>query len=380
MPLVVIKKSKESPRMTPRGKGLVGMSFAMIVIGSMIGESLIVQLGVFAVIVLFFSYYVAKQNAKNLRILRRIPRTVFSGHDFNFELEITNKKRWMSSRNIMIYDHYLPFSEKGFACDLIRPRQSLAEDFRTRVVERGTVKGKGYRIISDFPLGLFHVVKRRRGMEVMQVYPRPMLTAAIKLTVAGGGEGDSLMSFMNNDDGEICGSREFQKGDKVNQIIWSAYARIGQLFVREYDYSTPQKYSLVFHSYSPSGKLIWPEVFEHAISLITGLILMCRDQNIPFEICGPFTGWKMMEIKNPRFISKVLNCLAEAQHYPESDLEVVSKVLMTLSGTHPVFVISEASVDTWADKLPQLPRVINCVDNDVLKSKKPKLKDFRSVA
>ena len=142
----------------------------------------------------------------------------------------------------------------------------------------------------------------------------------------------------------------------------------------------PQKYSLVFHSYSPTGKLIWPEVFEHAISLVTGLILMCRDQGIPFEICGPFTEWKMMEIKNPLFISEVLSCLAEARHSPDSELEVVSEVLMSLPGTHPVFVISEASVDTWADKLPQLPRIINCVDNDVLKSKKPKLKDFQRVA
>ena len=155
MPLVVIKKSKESPKMTPRGKGLVGMSFAMIVIGSMIGESLIVQLGVFAVIVLFFAYYVAKQNTKNLRILRRIPRSVFSGNDFNFELEITNKKRWLSSRNIMIYDHYLPFSEKGFACDLIKPRQSLAEDFRTRVVERGTIKGRDTGSYQIFLLAYF---------------------------------------------------------------------------------------------------------------------------------------------------------------------------------------------------------------------------------
>ena len=46
MQSVVIKKSKESPKMTPRGKGLVGMSFVMIVIGSIVGESLIVQFGV----------------------------------------------------------------------------------------------------------------------------------------------------------------------------------------------------------------------------------------------------------------------------------------------------------------------------------------------
>ena len=380
MQSVVIKKSKESPKMTPRGKGLVGMSFVMIVIGSIVGESLIVQFGVFAVIVLFFAYYLAKQNVKKIRVLRRIPRAVFSGQDFNFELEITNKKQLMNSRNIMVYDHYLPFSEKGLACDFIRARQSLAEDFQTRVVGRGTVRGKGYRIESDYPLGLFNVVKRRRGTELLKVYPRPMLTAAVKSTVASGGEGNSLMSFMYNNDGEICGSREFQKGDKINQVIWPAYARTGRLYVRDYDYSMPQKYSLVFHSYSPTGKLIWPEVFEYAISLVTGLILMCRDQGIPFEICGPFTEWKMMEIKNPLFISEVLSCLAEARHSPDSELEVVSEVLMSLPGTHPVFVISEASVDTWADKLPQLPRIINCVDNDVLKSKKPKLKDFQRVA
>ena len=60
MSSVVIKKSKESPKMTPRGKGLVGMSFAMVVIGAMIGESLVVQLGVFGVIVLaLYSYPLA---------------------------------------------------------------------------------------------------------------------------------------------------------------------------------------------------------------------------------------------------------------------------------------------------------------------------------
>ena len=124
----------------------------------------------------------------------------------------------MNSRNIMVYVHYLPFAEKGLACDFIRARQSLAEDFQTRVVGRGTVRGKGYRIESDYPLGLFNVVKRRRGTELLKVYPRPMLTATVKSTVASGGEGNSLMSFMYNNDGEICGSREFQKGDKITYL------------------------------------------------------------------------------------------------------------------------------------------------------------------
>ncbi|MBV63607.1 MAG: hypothetical protein CMP45_03770 [Rickettsiales bacterium] len=373
-------KRKEKPLITSRGKGLAGMSTLMFLVGSFIGQTFVVQSGIFGFLVLIVCYWLAKINLKNIQFIRKMPSAVFSGVDFDYQVEMVNYRKWLGSRNVMIYDHYLPFGEKGFAVDAIGSGRRFVEVFKSRIIERGISNGRGYRIASDFPLGLFEVSKRRRGNENVLVYPRPMLTRKLETAVLGYGQSESSFPGAGNRDGEICGVREFQKGDKVNQIIWASYAKTGKFIVRDYDFPVSEKLSIIFHSYCPSGKLIWPEVFEHSMSLIAGLLMVCRERGIPFEICGPFTGWRNVECKSPSKIEKFLEFLSYAKHEPESSIEKISEILTQMKGSHPVFLVSETDVKLWADQLPNMPRVIHCVDNKALKSMHPDLKLIKRVA
>ena len=373
-------KRKEQPVITSRGKGLIGMSLLMFLVGSLFGQPFVVQSGAFGILVLFVCYWIARTNIKSIQFIRKMPSAVFSGIDFDYQVEMANHGKWIGSKNIMVYDHYLPFVEKGFAVDAIRSGHRVVEVFKSRIIERGISSGRGYRVTSDFPLGLFEVSKRRKGNEKVLVYPRPMLTRRLESAVLGHGQSESSFPGAGNRDGEFCGVREFQKGDKINQIIWTSYAKTGKFIVRDYDFPISEKLSIVFHSYCPSGKLIWPEVFEHSMSLIAGLLMMCRERGIRFDLCGPFTGWRNVECKNPSKIEKFLEFLSYARHDPESSIDKISMVLTQMVGRHPVFLVSETDVKLWADQLPAMQRVIHCVDNKALKSKHPDLKLIKRVA
>ena len=373
-------KRKENPKITPRGKGLLGMSMLSIILGSLVGVSLLVQVGIFGIFVVILCYRLSIININGIHFIRRLPRAVFSGVDFEFQIEVLNNRRFFGSKNIIVYDHFLSFAEKGVAIDYIPAGQRIAEVFKSRIIERGLEKGRGYRIVSDFPLGLFEISKRRRDKETVLVYPRPMLPRRLESVALGYGQSNYSSPTVGSRQGEIAGVREFQKGDKISQVLWSKYAKNSKLLVRDYDFPAMEKLSIVFHSYCPSGKLIWPEVFEHSMSLVAGLLLMCRDMGIPFELFGPFTSWRKIECNDPRNIEKFLSLLSYAKHEPESELDKISELLMSIGGNHPIFLISEQDVKLWESKLPKFSRVIHCVDNKSLKSIPPSLELIKRVA
>jgi len=212
------------------------------------------------------------------------------------------------------------------------------------------------------------------------VYPRPVLPDALRGRGFSAIDDEDGAAPEPDRSGELRGVREFQRGDALKHIVWRAFARSGQLVVREFDRPLPEKYSLLFHSYCPPGKMIWPEAFEHALSLLAGLLFLGRDQNVPLDMTAAFTGWRAMEIANPSELARPLEALALAPHAPAGDLSEVAKALTDLPGSHPVFVVSEAPVRFWADQLPEVGRVVMCLDTTTMRIKKSKLSRFRRVA
>ena len=81
-------KRKENPKITPRGKGLLGMSMLSIILGSLVGVSLLVQVGIFGIFVVILCYRFSILNINGIHFIRRLPRAVFSGVDFEFQIEV----------------------------------------------------------------------------------------------------------------------------------------------------------------------------------------------------------------------------------------------------------------------------------------------------
>ena len=87
--------------MTPRGKGLAGMSILMLVFGSLIGEQVVVQVGIFGLLLLVLCHRLSIINLGKIHFLRRLPRAVFSGVNFDYQIEIINYRRWFGGKNII---------------------------------------------------------------------------------------------------------------------------------------------------------------------------------------------------------------------------------------------------------------------------------------
>ena len=374
------KPKSEKPSVTARGRGLAAASLASIVGGVLSGTSALVQLGLLGVAVILVARILCARNVLGVRVRRMLPACVFSGQDFDMELQVRRASGGGSARSLAVYDRLLPFHERGVTVEELPLGDGVAERFRTRMVGRGRVDGIGYRVESDFPLGLFRMTKRRRGGERVLVYPRPVLPDALRAAGFDAVGDESGATSQRDDAGELHGVREFQSGDRLKHVVWPLFARSGKLVVREFDRPLPEKFSLLFHSYCPPGKLIWPEAFEHSLSLLAGLLMMCRDQSVPLDLTGPFTGWGRMEVRDPHQLSEPLEALALAKHDPSGDLVDISSALRNLPGGHPVFVVSEAPVRFWADSLPDVPRTVTCLDNTTMRIKRPALRGFRSVA
>lgn len=370
----------ERPTMTSRGRGLAVVS-AISVLGGMLGAgSVLVQLGLLGAAVLAVARVLCVWNIRGLEISRVMPTAVFSGEDFDMELAVENPRRFLAAREVAVYDRLLPFHQRGLSVGRLAHGEAVAERFRTRIVGRGRVVGLRYRTESEFPLGLFRASRRRRGRGSVLVYPRPVLPVALRSVGAGAGGEDAGAISELGPEGELRGIREFQRGDPLKQVLWPMFARTGKLAVRELDRSLPEKCSLVFHSYCPPGKMIWPEAFEHALSLLAGLLFFCRERNVPLDLCGAFSGWERVEVRDPQHLAEPLEMLALAEHRPANTLGEVSAALDGLPGRHPVYVVSEAPVRFWAGGLPPLKRLVICLDNTSMRVKRPSLAGFRSVA
>ncbi len=370
----------DRPAMTPRGRGLLAASAIAVAAGTLSGGNLLVELGLLGLVVIAAARVLCLRNVRGLRIRRALPAAVFSGDDFDVEITLQNPRRAGAAREIAVTDRMLPFHDGGVSAAMVAPGGEVVERFRTRVVGRGRMEGLRYRIESGFPLGLFHTSRRRRGRESVLVYPRPVLPSALRAIGAEAGDDGGGGVVERELAGDIHGVREFQHGDPLKHVLWPVFARSGKLVVREFDRPRPERYSLLFHSYCPPGKLIWPEAFEHALSLLSGLLFLCRERGVPLDLCAPFTGWERLEVSDPARLAEPLEALALARHQPEKDLAAVSAALRALPGRHPVFVVSEAPVRYWADQLPAGHRVLTCLDNTTLRIRRPSLSGFRRVA
>ena len=56
--------------------------------------------------------------------------------------------------------------------------------------------------MSDFPLGLFEISKRRKDKEAILVYPRPMLPRRMESVVLGNGQSDCSSPTVGSREGE----------------------------------------------------------------------------------------------------------------------------------------------------------------------------------
>jgi len=360
------------PRLTGRGYGLLGLSLLLILLGALLPEPLAVQLGLLGWCLVLIAWFVAPLNLKGLSIARELPPAAFAGHLFPYTMELCNDSR-QTRYAIEVEDSIAGPAERGLDAAQVPAGGKSLRAFETRMLRRGARHGARARLLSRFPLGLWQVELELRGRVDMFVYPRPVpprqLYDAQDAALLDAEEDESARRDWS---GDFHGIRGFQPGDRMKLIHWPATARAGRLMVRQFDRRLPEKYKVILHSIRPgpdpgSG----PDAFESALELLCGLLLDCRERNIPLDITLAGEAWQTWSVPTGEPLEPVLECLAGTRRLAERDTAALLQALTTTEPGARVFIVSDIPVKDWEHHLPDFPFSITCLSLTDLRIRKP---------
>ncbi|MDD4693748.1 MAG: DUF58 domain-containing protein [Firmicutes bacterium] len=143
-------------------------------------------------------------------------------------------------------------------------RQVLNYTFKAN--QRGVFSFSPVKVVSADILGLFHYSKVADATDEITVYPRYRKLVFLERGFVGPNSYIHAKMSLNTDHLVVVGSRDYQKGDPLNQIDWKATARTGELKTRQSEYRKALTTAILFNAnlddYTTQSK------FEEAIEIV----------------------------------------------------------------------------------------------------------------
>ena len=150
----------------------------------------------------------------------------------------------------------------------------------------------------------------------------------------------------------------------MKSIHWPATARSRSIKVRQMDRPLPERYSVVYHSFCPSGTLFRPDTFEHSLQVFAGLFTWFQNKGLAFEYTACFADWKTTVVETESDVQDAYTLLARAEYRPQKNISELAAVLSEITAINRVLVLSDAPVEQWEPRLPAFPRPVLCLDGN----------------
>lgn len=207
-------------------------------------------------------------NISRLTAERRAPRYAFAGHPFRVTLELTNKKKFITSFGISLREGAIGPEPLYFL--YIESRGTRTEESRLLLTRRGMHRFAPIVLRSNFPFGLFNMKKKVADPCEIIVYPhirdlsRPPAGSSLlrdEFPTQSKGPGSGLYGF-----------RIYRHGEEATNISWKLSAKIGKLIVRETEHEERRRVCIIFDNAVAQGSEPNPEAFERAVSGAASLV------------------------------------------------------------------------------------------------------------
>jgi uncharacterized protein (DUF58 family) len=220
--------------LTIRGRAFLAAGIAAAVCGMLIGERLLVEVGVLLFLLPLITAIVVSRGRYQLALVRTVaPQTVAAGQPARVELALTNDG-WMPA-GALLMEETLPYSLGS------RPR------FVVRRMRHGWRTAVGYQVRSDVrgrfdigpmtvrvadPFGLVELSRTFTSTAPLIVTPRIVPLPPTFLTAGQSTAGDARPRSFASGSAEDVTVREYRRGDDLRRVHWRSSARIGELMVR----------------------------------------------------------------------------------------------------------------------------------------------------
>lgn len=186
---------------------------------------------------------------------RKLPERIMAGDRFSVEVEISNKKRWLSSWILSVKDRIVGSSgtlEGGVLFPRVRPQEQRYGRYEVCLTRRGRYEFGPLHITSRFPMGLMERTLVKNQFQSMLVYPRlGRLTHEWRDRANCAGEVLHPQTRKGDYDDEFHRLREYRPGDNPRSIHWRTSARRQQLMVSEYHEHHQQDLLVILDLWAP---------------------------------------------------------------------------------------------------------------------------------
>ena len=220
--------------LTLRGRCLVGAGIALLVVGALLGERALVQLGVFVLALPLLSAGTVTRQRFRLTARRTVtPVRVPRGGTAEVHLEITNVDNrtgglWMLTEQLSADLGPSP----AFVVDRLAGASRTMFRYRVHGTRRGRHTLGPLRLRLLDPFGLVERSAVGTDTAPLVVVPRVIPLPASGLTAGHGGGGEGARRSIAVHGEDDVSTREYRHGDDLRKVHWRATARTGELMVR----------------------------------------------------------------------------------------------------------------------------------------------------
>lgn len=237
----------------------------------------------------------------------------------------------------------------GTVVGTLAPGESTRVKITLKANKRGVFTLPGYRIETDFPLGLLNAYQRLDTPSPLTIYPSftPLREFSLP-SGTGWQEGGVAMLAKQGDSFEYWGNREWREGDSQRDIDWRATARLGgdAPIVREWreEYFFRVGIVLDTHLPRPTGAWrgmiygprayepakMWTDAFERAVSLSAAIAdYMAREQYIIDIFAAGPTMHHLTVGRGSGYRDEILNILAGVEDTASEPMSAIEPELLS---------------------------------------------------
>jgi len=260
---------------------------------------------------------------------------VCAGEIMPVEIEV-QQMRGLAGADLYVVPHRLPptmdpVPENGVVLKAPANGAKVRVKAGLHCRRRGVYRLQGFRVESDFPLGLLRCHRTFADERPLLVYPR--FTRLAHLDVPTGRRyhpGGVALASTLGDSFEYIGNREYREGDNVRNIDWRATARLDKPIVREYREEYFFRVAVILDTHLPhTADAAQRQTFERAVSLCAAVSdFMARQEYIvDLFAAGPHL-YHLTAGRSIAYLDQILDILACVEESPGEPFEMIEPELL----------------------------------------------------
>ncbi|PCJ52125.1 MAG: hypothetical protein COA79_24625 [Planctomycetota bacterium] len=314
-------------------------------------DSILFQLSIFGLLVLFGSFGFSYINFIGITLDRETPDQVYAKEPFDIQLNLNNSKRAVDSFFIMIFDSLHHSDQKGsFLYSYVPSKETMTQKFKSMIPRRGEYYNFTINLASHFPFGFFSHSIECSYESPITVFPSPMdQVTMLNILKVRNGQASASLAGDKVTVGDFRGLSPFYPGASIKMIHWPASIRTGELVIREMEASHLEASVLIVHSLYPSrGSKKNSKSFEKLLQFIVSYSLYSSSISTEFILAASFFDWEPIYVKpGTDDLLKVLTLLASAKEKREGDATPLKNVCDSFQYYKNVAAISNVPKENW---------------------------------